>query len=170
MENQELIANTSEPARRPHIVCAARGGKGSQPAVHRAIRLAKAREADLTFLFVIDAEFLRHATLGALSVVYQQLHEMGEFIMATLQAKAEQQGVAAGYAVREGEVREQIRLYVEENDVDVLVMGRPVQETDAAMFNAGTVSNFAAALERESGVEVVLVGQDDVLWDERTGA
>ncbi len=135
----------------------------------RAIQLAKERDADLTFLFVVDVEFLCYATIGPLSIVHQQLRDMGEFIMATLQAKAQELGVASDYAVREGEVREQIRQYVEENDVDVLVMGRPLQETNAAIFDAGTVSNFAAALERDAGVEVILVGQEDVLGNERIG-
>ena len=47
--------------------------------------------------------------------------------------------------------------------MDTLVMGRPVEETEVAVFDAGTVSNFAAALEREAGIEVVLVSQKDVL-------
>lgn len=171
VENQGSVegAGALEPARRPRIVCAARGGKGSRPAVNRAIQLAREQEADLTFLFVIDAEFLCHAMIGPPSVVYQQLRDMGEFVMATLKARAAEQGVAADYAVRDGEVREQIRLYVEQNDVDVLVMGRPLQETDAATFDAGTVSNFAAALEHEYGIQVVLVGQEDVLGNERIG-
>ncbi|MFQ5855249.1 MAG: universal stress protein [Anaerolineae bacterium] len=164
------MRNRPEPAKRPHIVCAARGGNGSRPAVTRAIALAKERDAGLTFLFVVDAEFLSHAIIGPPSVVHQQLRDMGEFIMATLQAKALESGVTADFAVREGRVREQIRQYLEDNDVEVLVMGRPVEETDAATFDAGTVSNFAAALEHETGVEVVLVGQEDVLGTERIGS
>lgn len=166
MENQESM---SDPSKRQRIVCAARGGKESQPAVNRAIQLAKERDADLTFLFIVDAEFLCHAIIGPPSVVHRQLRDMGEFIMATLKVKAEELGVTADYDVREGEVREQIRQYLEENDVDVLVMGRPVEETDAAVFDTGTVSNFAAALEHDTGVEVVLVGQADVLGNERIG-
>lgn len=169
MEDQGSVESTLKPSARLHIVCAARGGKGSRPAVDRAIRLAKERDADLTFLFVVDAEFLCYAMIGPPSVVHQQLRDMGEFIMATLQARAEESGVAADYAVREGHVREQIRQYLEESDVDILVMGRPIEETDAAIFDAGTVSNFAAALEREFNVEVILVGQDDVLGNERIG-
>ncbi len=165
MENAssaESVSRSNEPQR---IVCAARGGKGSRPAVDRAIQLAKERDADLTFLFVVDTEFLSHALVGPPSVIRGQLHDMGEFIMATLQAKAEEAGVTADYAVREGEVRDQIVKYIDEHDVDVLVMGRPAGETDAARFDTGTVSNFAAALESGGGVEVVLVGQDDVLVD-----
>jgi nucleotide-binding universal stress UspA family protein len=156
---------SNEPGGPPHIVCAARGGKRSRPAVNRAIKLAKERNADLTFLFIVDTEFMSHALVGPLSVVREQLRDMGEFIMATHQSRAKDAGVQADYAVREGDVREQIRAYLQENDVDVLVMGRPVQETAAAVFDVGTVTNFAAALEHEAGVEVVLVGQDDVLGE-----
>jgi nucleotide-binding universal stress UspA family protein len=163
MQTAEDVEGPTDTSRRPHIVCAARGGQGSQPAVNRAIQLARERDADLTFLFVVDIEFLSHATVGPLSIIHQQLRDMGEFIMATLQAKARESGVTADYAVREGEVREQIRQYLEENQVDALVMGRPVEETEVAVFDAGTVSNFAAALERETGIEVILVSQKDVL-------
>lgn len=170
MENEEGVESKAVPAKRPRIVCAARGGTGSQPAVNRAIQLAKERDADLTFLFIVNAEFLSHAMIGPPSIIHEQLRQMGEFIMATLQAKAQASGVPADYAVREGEVREQIRQYLEENEVDTLVMGRPIEETEASLFDPGSVSNFAAVLERETGVEVILVGQEDVLGNERIGA
>jgi nucleotide-binding universal stress UspA family protein len=159
------VDQTTQPQNRPHVVCAARGGKRSRPAVNRAIRLAKERHADLTFLFVVDTEFISHALVGPLSVVREQLRDMGEFIMATHQSRASEAGVDADYAVREGDVREQIRTYLAENDVDVIVMGRPIEETEAAVFDVGTVTNFAAALEHDHGVEVVLVGQEDVFGE-----
>ncbi|MFQ5594517.1 MAG: universal stress protein [Anaerolineae bacterium] len=165
MQDAEGAQGVMDAPRPPRIVCPARGGQGSRPAVNRAIRLAKERNADLTFLFVVDVEFLSYATVGRLSVIQRQLRDMGEFIMATLQAKARESGVIADYAVLEGEVREQIRKYLEENPVDTLVMGRPIEETEVAVFNAGTVSNFAAALEREAGIEVILIGQQDVLLE-----
>lgn len=165
MEDASNTNSAPEQGERQRIVCAARGGKRSRPAVDRAIRLAKERDADLTFLFVVDTEFLSHALVGPPSVIREQLRDMGEFIMATHQARAEEAGVMAEYAVREGEVREQIVEYIEEKDVDVLVMGRPIEETEAARFDAGSVSNFAAALEHGSGVEVVLVSQEDVIAD-----
>ncbi len=163
MENGDAAEGTPTGKEGQRIVCAARGGKGSRPAVNRAIRLASERDADLTFLFVVDTEFLSHALVGPPSVIREQLRDMGEFIMATLQARAEEAGVMADYAVREGEVRDQIVEYIGEHEVDVLVMGRSAEETEAARFDTGTVSNFAAALEHGSGVEVVLVGQDDIL-------
>ncbi len=160
----------SQPDKQLHIVCAARGGKGSQPAVKRAIELARERNARLTFLFVVDTEFLSHSMMVAPpSVIREQLEDMGEFIMAMLQAQAREAGVIADYAVREGPVREQIRQFVEENDVDVLVMGRPHGETDADLFDEGTVTHFAATLEQETGVDVILVSQEDVLGSERIG-
>ncbi|MBS1252950.1 MAG: hypothetical protein MAG451_01993 [Anaerolineales bacterium] len=165
MENEGGAESSSERRERQQIVCAARGGKGSRPAVNRAIRLAKERDADLTFLFIADTEFLSHALVGPPSVIREQLRDMGEFIMATLQAKAAEAGVMADYAVCEGEVGEQIREYVQENDVDVLVMGQATEEDDASRFDSGTVSNFAAVLEHGEEVEVVTVGQDDVLME-----
>jgi nucleotide-binding universal stress UspA family protein len=60
-----------------HIICAVRGGAESRDTVTHAIELALEGGARLTFLHVMDAEFLQHATVGPLSVVYSELMEMG---------------------------------------------------------------------------------------------
>ncbi len=61
-----------------HIICAVRGGAESRDTVSRAINLALEGNTRLTFLHVMDAEFLQYATIGPLSVVYNELVEMGE--------------------------------------------------------------------------------------------
>ena len=52
------------------IICAVRGGAESRDTVSRVIQLALETGARLTFLHVMDAEFLQYATIGPLSVVY----------------------------------------------------------------------------------------------------
>ena len=64
-----------------HIVCAVRGGAESRDTVSHAIDLSLEGRARLTFLHVMDAEFLQYATIGPLSVVYNELSEMGTFAM-----------------------------------------------------------------------------------------
>lgn len=128
----------------------------------QAIQLARQRDAHLTFLFIVDTEFLSFATVAPATVIHEQLHNMGDFIMAKLEDQARESGVTAvDHAILEGGVREQIYRFVLDHDVDTVVMGRPVNETGGDVFDAGTVLNFAAALEHETGVEVVVAEQED---------
>ncbi|MFQ5421914.1 MAG: universal stress protein, partial [Anaerolineae bacterium] len=76
------------------ILCAVRGGPESRATVSKAIALALTHQARLTFFHVLDAEFLNYATIGPLSVIYQELAEMGKFAMLILCDRAKRRGVA----------------------------------------------------------------------------
>ena len=64
-----------------HIICAVRGGAESRDTVTRAIRLAVESNGRLTFLHVMDAEFLHHSTDVTLIVVYNKLVEIGNIFL-----------------------------------------------------------------------------------------
>ncbi|MBE2223294.1 MAG: universal stress protein, partial [Anaerolineae bacterium] len=100
------MMTNSEPK---HIICAVRGGAESRETVSQAIDLALTSGARLTFLHVMDAEFLQYATIGPLSVVYNELVEMGTFAMMILCDRAQRRGVTnVDYVVQEGSIRKQI--------------------------------------------------------------
>ncbi len=145
-----------------HIVCAARGGPRSRPAIKQAIRLAKEHGALLTFLYILDYEFLGHATLSSTHAIHQQLREMGEFIMLTLQEQARQAGVVSDYAVEEGTVRQGICRFVESSGADFVVIGRPAQSDGAAVFDPDSLSEFANQLEAETGATVIFAQTERV--------
>ncbi|MEA3337089.1 MAG: universal stress protein [Chloroflexota bacterium] len=145
-----------------HIVCAARGGPGSRPAIELSISLAQENDARLTFLYIVDCDFLGHAILASSSIIHQQLREMGEFIMLKLQAEAASLGVEADFAIEEGTVREGIRHFVNESGADTVVVGRPAREKTADVFDSDSLVQFSALLEAEIGVRVILVGPDDI--------
>ncbi len=96
-----------------HVACAVRGGPESRATVTRAIDLALEHGAKLTFVHVMDADFLGYATIGPLSVVYQELREMGNFMMLILQDRAIRRGVQdVGYVLMEGNIRKRLRDFV----------------------------------------------------------
>ena len=141
-----------------HVACAVRGGPESRATVTKAIDLALERGAKLTFVHVMDADFLGYATIGPLSVVYQELREMGNFMMLILRDRAIRRGVQdVGYVLMEGNIRKKLRDFVRETDADVLVMGMPVRSPGSNVFKKGEIEEFAEGLRREGRLEVMLV-------------
>jgi nucleotide-binding universal stress UspA family protein len=108
------------------VFCAVRGGPESRRTVTHAIDLAVQLGARLTFFQVMDAEFLNHATVGPLSVVYQELGEIAQFAMLILCDRAQRRGVReADYIIRDGAIHKQLQWLVSEAQAGILVMGRP---------------------------------------------
>ena len=141
-----------------HIICAVRGGPESRETVTCAIDLALEANARLTFFHVMDAEFLEHATVGPLSVVYRELVEMGTFAMLILCDRAQRRGVAqVDYLVREGNIRKQLRQFAGETHAEVMVMGRPTRGPGRNVFNREEFEAFVAELEREGNLRLVTV-------------
>ncbi len=141
-----------------HVACAVRGGPESRATVTKAIDLALEYGARLTFVHVMDADFLGYATIGPLSVVYRELGEMGNFMMLILQDRAVRRGVEeAGYVLLEGNIRKKLQGFVRETDAELLVMGVPVRSPGSNVFNREKIEEFAAILRSEGGLDVMLV-------------
>jgi nucleotide-binding universal stress UspA family protein len=145
----------------PHIVCAARGGQHIQPSVKRAIELACESNARLTFLYILDIEFMKHTSLGRTSLIFDALDKMGEFMMLRLCEYAAEGGCAnADYAIRHGKVREEIKAYLAETRPGLLVLGRPnhgPEHEEPPAFEHEGIVRFAEEITRETGVRVELV-------------
>lgn len=144
-----------------HIVCAARGGRRIQPSVNRGIELACENKARLTFLYVLDVEFLRCTTVGHTEMVFDELDKMGEFMMIRLCEFANEGGcVDADYVIRHGEIRQEIMDYLLATRPDLLVLGRPqdVSEEEAPpAFEDEGIAHFADEITQQTGVKVELV-------------
>lgn len=141
-----------------HVVCAVRGGPESRDTVTYAIDLALESGASLTFFCVMDAEFLEHATVAPLSVVYSELQEMGRFAMLILCDRARRRGVTqVDSVVLEGNIRKQLRLFAIETQAEIMVMGRPTRSPGRNVFKPAELEAFAAELEREANLRVQLV-------------
>ncbi len=110
-----------------HIVCAVRGLPESYKTVSAAITLAKEQAARLTFLLILDAEFLGTSApvIGSLATVRRQLTQLGEFTLLSLCDEAERRGVPrVSGVVRLGDFASELRTYLGESHADVLVMSR----------------------------------------------
>jgi nucleotide-binding universal stress UspA family protein len=142
----------------PHIICAVRGHPTSRSTITRAIDMALETGARLTFLHVVTVEFVEHATIGPLSVVYNELREMSEFMMMLLVDRAQRRGVMrTDYVVREGNVRKQLRDFAFETEAQILVMGMPSKTLGRSIFEPEDIQTFVAELEAIAHIKIVLV-------------
>ena len=140
------------------IICAVRGGPESRATVSRAIDLALENNARLTFFHAVDAEFLEYATVGPLSVVYQELIEMGTFAMLILCDRAQRRGVSqVDYVLREGNIRKNLIQFAIETHATVMVMGRPTRSPGRNVFKSEDFDDFTAGLDREGNIRIVKV-------------
>jgi nucleotide-binding universal stress UspA family protein len=142
-----------------HIVCAVRATRQSRETVTKAIDLALEHGAHLTFFYVVDAEFQAQTAIGSpLSVIYNELVNMSEFLMLILCDRAQRRVVSdVDYVIRKGNVRKQLRQLAIETHADMLVMGRPMRGPGRPTFKSAEFDAFVASLEEEGNLRVVLV-------------
>jgi nucleotide-binding universal stress UspA family protein len=140
------------------IICAVRGGPESRETVTKAIDMALETGARLTFLHVMDAEFLEHATIGTLSVVYRELEEMGKFAMLILCDRATRRGVeTVDYIIREGNIQKQILQFAKETNAEIMVVGRPIRSPGSNAFREEEIDEFAVDLAKMGDIQILLV-------------
>jgi len=142
----------------PHIVCAVRGQPESRITVTYAIDLALEKRARLTFLHILDAEFLKKAPAGRLSTVYKELAGMGEFMMLILEDRARRRGVEqVDHVFREGQIKKQLRKFALETQADILVIGSPLVGHKGSLFNRKELEAFISEMSEKANLEVILV-------------
>jgi nucleotide-binding universal stress UspA family protein len=145
-----------------HIVCAVRGRPESRTTVTRAVDLALEHQAHLTFLHMIDAEFLEHATVAPLSVVYKELVEMARFAMLILCDRAQRRGVrAVDYIVMEGNIRKQLRQFAIDTQADLMIMGAPTPGPGKNVFKQEELKQFIREMEQESNLRIIQIAPTD---------
>jgi nucleotide-binding universal stress UspA family protein len=146
-------------ARTPrHIICAVRGGRESRETVTRAIDLALEYGTRLTFLHILDAEFLEYATIGPLRVVYGELREMGEFTMLILVDRATRRGVdRVDFVLPEGNIRSELISYARETKAEMMVIGRPLRTPGRNVFTSTEFDKFVNNLEIEANLTIIKV-------------
>jgi nucleotide-binding universal stress UspA family protein len=145
-----------------HIVCAVRGRPESRTTVTRAVDLALEHQAPITFLHVIDAEFLEHATVAPLSVVYKELVEMARFAMLILCDRAQRRGVrTVDYIVMEGNIRKQLRQFAIDTQADLMIMGAPTPGPGKNVFKQEELKQFIREMEQESNLRIIQIAPTD---------
>jgi nucleotide-binding universal stress UspA family protein len=137
------------------ILCPTRGGKASYPNQDRAIALAKERGADLLFLYVNNVEFLDH-TMGSKVVDLEtELDEMGDFLLAMAQERAQMADVKAFTTVRRGNFRQVLKAILKEREIDTIILGS--SGSDAGLVTREYIQKLGKELSEEASVEFIIL-------------
>jgi len=143
-----------------------RGGEASYPNQDRAITLAKERDADLLLLYVANVHFLDRLAGPVIVDVETELEEMGEFLLALAQERAEKAGVRAKTLVLRGEFRDALEQVIQEHkEVTTVVLGTAVEGTGVAP--PGYLEDLIQWLLTECGIEVVVVDGGEIVAHHR---
>jgi nucleotide-binding universal stress UspA family protein len=143
------------------IVCAIRGGPGSQATIANAIDLARESGEPLVFVYVVDLEFLSRTGISRVRTISEEMHQMGEFILLAAQTQAAEQGVTAQGIVRHGNVREEIADLCQEIGATTCVMGRPQTGQESNVFTPDMLEQFGEYAQERVGATVILMDEDE---------
>lgn len=138
------------------IVCALRGGPDSQPTIQTATDLAKETNQTVYFLYVVNLDFLTYTSTSRVHVAAQEMRQMGEFILLTAQAQAEEKGVKAEGVVRQGQVSKEIINLCHEVKAEYVILGHPRGHDEVDVFTHERLDRFAHRIEQESGAKTVI--------------
>jgi nucleotide-binding universal stress UspA family protein len=139
------------------IVCATRGGEASLRTQQRAIALAQEKGAELIFLYVIDPSFAGTVDEALTDTLVDELRLLGKCLLRLAQTRARKKGLKAQVAIRQGDVQQSIEAFVGEVGASMLIVGAPQPGTAAETFEPERLNDFAAAIQRATGVEVLVV-------------
>jgi nucleotide-binding universal stress UspA family protein len=140
------------------ILCATRGGSASEATVNSAIDLAREMDLPLSFLYVVNLDFLSRTSSSRVRTIKEEMFQMGESILIAAQDEARSRGIAAKRLIRHGKVGDEIVKLCQDLDVDYLVLGRPETEGLDNVFSRDSFSEFVRSLESQTGARVVLPG------------
>jgi nucleotide-binding universal stress UspA family protein len=137
------------------IVCAIRGGPNSQPTINKAITLSQEKKQQIYFLYVVNLDFLVHTESGRTQLLYEQMDQMGEFILLMAQEQAKGKNVPAEGVIKHGQVREEIIDLAKEIQANYVVLGTPQGAGERDVFAEGMISEFGKRIEGETGAQVI---------------
>lgn len=139
------------------IVCAIRGGPYSQATINKAISLASETGLAITFLYVVNLDFLARSTSLRTHTINREMEEMGEFILLAARSQAAEKDVVAEGLVRHGQVGEEIIKLCNELSARYLVLGRPqLAEDEGNVFSHTRLKSFAELVAEQTGATVVM--------------
>jgi len=137
------------------ILCATRGGEASYHTQDKVIALAKERGDELLFLFVVDTHFLDKTAAPIVVDVGNDIAGMGEFLLLMAKERAAMENVEAATTIREGEVLEELQKAALEEEVSLVVLGRPMGEE--SVFKLDELERLAQQIEADTGIKVQIL-------------
>ncbi len=143
------------------ILCPTRGGKGSYPNQDRAIAIAKERGAEVLFLYITNVQFLGLTAAPKLIDIENEMDEMGEFMLTMAQERAENASVNALTRVVRGQFREVLIDFIEEHQIDAVVLGSSAGGT--GVITAEYIQELVDEISGKTGVEFIVVDQGEIV-------
>jgi nucleotide-binding universal stress UspA family protein len=143
------------------ILCPTRGGVGSYPNQDRAISIAKERGVNVMFLYISNVEFLDLTASPVLVDIEHEMDEMGEFMLAMAQERAEKVGVAASAILKHGHFREALIEVIEEFPIATVVLGSSAGGT--GMVTRQYIEELVDEIGGKTGVEFIVVDQGKIV-------
>ena len=140
-----------------NIVCGVTGSAHAQKAALEAAVLAKRHNANLIYVYVVDATFLKGGTMLPPKDFEKSLERIGRHILELAEEIALTQGVTPKKVVKKGNVLEALKEVVTEEKADLLILGHEKRTFfEKAMFK-GNVEDHIQELKQQTGVEVNVV-------------
>jgi nucleotide-binding universal stress UspA family protein len=140
------------------IVCGVTGSKHAQKAALEAAALAKEHGARLTYVYAVDAGFVK-GSVGGLSTGLAEdgLARLGDHILDYAAELAQAQGVSPKKIVRRGAVLEVLKEVMKEEKGDLLVLGHEEKSFfDRLRFKDG-VEDHIEELKQQTGAQVTVI-------------
>lgn len=138
------------------IVCATRGGEGSQLAQRAAIARAKTQGDRLVFVYVVHVDGQEGFDVTLRPALHNELAWLGKTLLKLAEQRSQLAGVAAETLIVEGDARQQIKTQLQALAADILFMGAPHGST-ANHFGDDAIELFAEEIRVETGVVVEVV-------------
>jgi nucleotide-binding universal stress UspA family protein len=143
------------------ILSPTRGGESSVLNQDRAIALAKERNAELIFLYVSDVQFDDELPQETLVNVGAELEDLGQFILSMAKERAIQENQQVETLVLSGNFRQVLDKVIQENNVDMLILGSPVE---AGSFTTPVfLQKLSSELANKYSLEVILLRAGEIL-------
>ena len=143
------------------ILCPTRGGKGSYSNQDRAIAIAKERRAEVLFLYITNVEFLGLTAAPKLIDIETELDEMGEFMLAMAQERAEKANIKALTLVQRGHFREVLVDVMEEHQIETVVLGSSAG--GSGVVTAEYIRELVDEIGGKTEVEFIVVYQGEIM-------
>ena len=144
------------------ILYPTRGGDSTHDNQDWVFSLAKETDARLILLYVSDVRFLDNLpTTIAIDRVYEELDQMGDFLLTMAQVRAEKLGLNAEKIVKHGRFREALKETIEEEKVTTVILGRPTKGT--GLTTPEYIQEIASFLTAETNVEVYLIHEGEMV-------
>jgi nucleotide-binding universal stress UspA family protein len=143
------------------ILSPTRGGESSVLNQDRAIALAKERNAELIFLYVSDVQFDDELPQETLVNVGAELEDLGQFILSMAKERAIQENQQVETLVLSGNFRQVLDKVIQENNVDMLILGSPVEE--GSFTTPVFLQKLSSELANKYSLEVILLRAGEIL-------